>query len=147
MSESGFWKYMSKNVKHMGHFNRIESHDLSVGFPDVEYCIASCCSTIELKYGANEVPEIRPSQVRWFNKRIKHGGNPWLFAHIIVKGEDHYLLFKGKHVKILCKSDDLAEWFSLSHRSWTGKVDWSSLIRVLQTKLPHSISSSGSTTE
>jgi len=76
MSESALWKHMKKNIGHLGHFSRVESHETSSGIPDVDYCIRGVEGHIELKFARGKIPKIRGTQVRWFRDRAKQGGNP-----------------------------------------------------------------------
>lgn len=80
MKESQFRKFLCGQIKTLGgHASKVESHDLSAGIPDVDYCLESVENHIELKVGSKEVwPEIRPTQCLWFNKRIKAGGKPFI---------------------------------------------------------------------
>ena len=125
MSEANFWKEIKKNIGHIGQWSRIESHATANGFPDTVFTMSSNSAFIELKQEDNETktPEIRPSQVRWFRKNIKNGGNSWLFSKI----GNMYLLHKGEHVPTLCESD-IAIWKELAHLIWTDDMEWDEFI-------------------
>ena len=128
MSEANFWKEIKKNVGHIGHWNRIESHATADGFPDTAFSINGVGGTIELKYVASDLvpPDIRASQVRWFRKNVKNGGNCWLFSKI----GNLYLLHKGYHVEFI-HDFNVDYWKMHAEGKWENKVDWDEFIALI----------------
>jgi hypothetical protein len=98
MDEQGFWKKLCRKLPR-GDYSRIESA-VTPGFPDVSYCVDGVEGMLELKYRA-EAPKrsttpvfpdnkgLRPQQVAWMCKRLRHGGRVFLAAGL---GKDVYLI-------------------------------------------------------
>ena len=131
MSENKFWDSIKQHIGGRGHFSRVESHETSSGIPDVDFCIDGVEGHIELKYSVNKVPKIRPSQGRWFRYRVMRGGNPWLLCHIVINGENRYLLFEGRDVTRILETNELADWITFSRMDWKGKIEWKMLVMLL----------------
>ena len=131
MSEGDLWKDMHKNVNHLGHFSRVESHETSAGIPDVDYCINGTEGHVELKFGRDRAPKIRATQVKWFRNRVRAGGKPWLFTEIRTAKRSIYMLHEGKHVGHLARMKDLGVWRSTAKVIWDGSMDWRLLISIL----------------
>lgn len=97
MSEASFWKYLCKLLPKEGHYSRIESHDTSVGFPDVAYTLNGNSGTIELKdakrpgakYPFSKESGLRKSQLRWIEAEVTAHGNVGLALQC---GDRVYLL-------------------------------------------------------
>jgi hypothetical protein len=78
VSESSFWRYLSKLLPKEGHFTRIEAHDTAVGFPDIHYTLNGTSGTIELKdakrpgakYPFKGESGLRRSQITWMQQEI-----------------------------------------------------------------------------
>ena len=131
MSESHLWKDMKKNIGHLGHFSRVESHETSSGIPDVDYCIRGIEGHVELKFARGKIPKIRGTQVRWFRDRVKQGGSPWLFTHMIVEGDDCYMLHQGKVVGDLARAKEQRDWARTAFVMWVDDMNWHELIEYL----------------
>ena len=131
MSESALWKDMKKNIGHLGHFSRVESHETSSGIPDVDFCINGTEGHIELKFSRDKTPKIRSSQVTWFRRRRKEGGNPWLFTHMILKGKDYYLLHDASKISGLATNRNVADWITASIFRWISYMDWKELVECI----------------
>lgn len=131
MSEGKLWKEMSKNIGHLGHFSRVESHETSSGIPDVDYCINGTEGHVELKHGNNSAPRIRGTQVRWFRHRIKAGGYPWMFTHIVIKKKDYYMLHKAAQMIELATERDVDVWLNTAAFVWSGSMGWHELVECL----------------
>lgn len=68
------------------HWNAIETWALQAGVPDAEYCTPDGVSGwVEFKaFGKNgEKPTLRPAQIGWIDRRLRHKGN----VHIFIKKE------------------------------------------------------------
>lgn len=128
MSEANLWEEMKKSIGHFGHFSRIESHDTSPGFPDVNFCVLGFEGNVELKFSDDlkHMPEIRPSQIRWMNKRVKCGGNPWL----LVKWGNTYMLIRGQYAKFIYKSNNIDLWVNYSVRTWS-TMNWAEMLDIM----------------
>lgn len=133
-SEAAFWQEIKRNIGHLGHWSRIESHSTSEGFPDTSLTAAELEVKIELKY-TNRIhaPEIRPSQVRWFRKNVKWGGNPLLFVKVQrLDNTNYWLLFNGvRVVNGLYKLKKTRQWMALADYKWADTMDWDELWKVL----------------
>jgi hypothetical protein len=85
MSESSFWKYLSKLLP-TGHYTRVESHDTAAGFPDVHYTLNGNSGTIELKDAKRPGAKhpfkgesgLRRSQITWMTNECDAGGRVFL---------------------------------------------------------------------
>lgn len=56
-------------------FQSIESHSTGKGTPDTNYCFNGCEGWIEYKKTeANKVRAMKPEQVAWCERRLRHGG-------------------------------------------------------------------------
>jgi len=132
MSEANFWKEIKKNIGHIGHWSRIESHATADGFPDTAWTVMGTEAKIELKHGTiKKKIEIRPSQVRWFRKNVKNGGRPWLFAKIDNMVSPIYLLFKGETVLEIYNITDTNTLAEMSDYAWIGKVPWDKFVEII----------------
>ena len=131
MSEANFWKEIKKNVGHLGHWTRIESHATADGFPDTVLTIDAYETKIELKHAIDKVPEIRPSQVRWFRKNVRNGGKPWVFAKIEINGVNNYFLIHGYMVQNMYDKP-LEFWLRTNIIKWEGKIDWNEFIKHIR---------------
>ena len=131
MSESALWKDMKKNIGHLGHFSRVESHETSSGIPDVDFCINGTEGHIELKFGRNKAPKIRGSQGKWFKRRVEAGGNPWMFAHLVIDKTDYYVLYSGHIVANLTTERNTAIWVDRATKTWKGYRDWNEFVKHL----------------
>lgn len=133
-SEALFWKEIRDNVGHAGHWDRIESHSTSNGFPDTSFTIKGIEGKVELKYGIDS--EVRPSQVRWFRKNATNKGNCWLFTKLEIDGKMLYMLFLGKvigNIKTQEESSfkDVKFWKMRANNTWEDKPDWDEFINVI----------------
>lgn len=77
---------------------RIESGGTGLGIPDLNYCFNGREGWIELKgiVGGFKVG-MRPGQVAWIERRIRHGGKVLIF----VRKADEAWLFDGNKVRDL----------------------------------------------
>ena len=133
MSEAALWKDMRRNIGHLGHFSRVESHESSAGIPDVDFCIAGVEGHVELKFGTDtKAPKIRPTQAKWFRDRVKEEGKPWMFTLIGVKCRSVYMLHEGSWVPHLAENPyDFDLWLGSACRVWDGSMDWRELVSIL----------------
>lgn len=98
MDEHSFWKKLQRHLPR-GDYSRIESA-VTPGFPDVSYCVDGVEGMLELKY-RSEAPKrdstsvfpdgkgLRPQQVAWMCKRLRHGGRVFMAAGV---GKATYLI-------------------------------------------------------
>lgn len=130
--EDDIWKKIKQNIGRKGHFSRIESPVMAPGFPDINYCFYGIEGTLELKYGRDECPEIRPTQVRWINNRIQHGGRVWILVLIVLAGVKNYYLVRGNHARALAEAhqyNDIRIYRSLATEIWRGSINWGTLLQ------------------
>lgn len=131
MSEQHMWEEIRDNIGHLGHFCRVESGLTSPGIPDIEYCIEGVRNNLELKHADKKArPKVRPTQVRWFRKRNRAGGRPWLFLRDDRGVTPMYYLFDCKTVPKLARLH-VDEWLPLAFRTWAGKMDWHQFFGML----------------
>src|SRR4030067_1055575 len=68
--------------QHGAHVSMVESHAVSIGIPDLNYCINGREGWIELKtIHGDEMPKIRTAQRRWARVRVAAGGRIWFLCH------------------------------------------------------------------
>lgn len=88
MNENNTWEWLRDIALPEGHYSRIESPDTAPGFPDVHFEIGMVSGVIELKYGTGHVPfpneekGLHKTQLRWFKKSVREGGNCWIIAEV-----------------------------------------------------------------
>lgn len=130
MSEDAFWDEIRRNIGKQGHFDRIESGYTSPGIPDVGYCIQGSGGLLELKYmDKKSRPKIRPSQVTWFRKRVRHGGHPLLLLKDMRFGRDYFLFYGHKVPELAAVKPH--DWPMMADKRWHGSMHWEGLIREL----------------
>ena len=111
MREKNLWKWL-RLVLPQGQYSRIESGDISPGFPDVDWQIGSYDQSFsgkfELKSAKDpnaEVPfpdektGLHRSQQLWIKEHVRFGGNVWIIAEVgkivyVISGRN-YRLFNG----------------------------------------------------
>lgn len=139
MSEQLFWKYLKRGLVKANqqkiHLERVESHALSSGTPDVDFCIVGHMGKIELKYANddNPVPDIRPSQVRWMRKRFRAGGNVWVLTQFFNDKEDMvaYGLTRGDKAEGLALAKTQSQYLKLQDFVWADELNFSELISLI----------------
>jgi hypothetical protein len=133
MSEANLWQELKTTMEfcpHPGwHASRVESHALSAGIPDVDYCYLGD-GHIELKYGHVHMmmPEIRDTQIRWMLSRSSVGGK----VYILTKLQQHtdprsfeYLWHRGAMAMELYKDRSYDFWFNsrMNDNYWELNLD------------------------
>jgi len=100
-----------------GHVSRVEAAASAAGIPDLDYCLTGKESHIELKYGhSQKMPELRPSQVRWFRDRVKAGGRPFILC---LDGDtDFVYLVRGIDACELKGKQPISKWRDTSILEW-----------------------------
>ncbi len=133
MSEQDLWEYTDQSIGDLGHFSRVESHLMSAGIPDVDFCIEGTEGHIELKYGFNKVPKIRGSQARWFRNRVRAGGKPWMFTLLeYTNHSPRYLLHEAEGVVYLAAANwARAIWIGTAVKRWDTYVEWSEFLDTI----------------
>ena len=109
--------------KHLPTFDwqRIESGSTGSGIPDLNFCKSHIEGWIENKSAAHWRVDIRPMQVAWAERRLRHGGRVFLAVR---RADTELWLFSGKLMRALidCRIDAVP---NLGH--WTGgaaRWDW-----------------------
>lgn len=99
-----------------GHASPIESHDVSAGIPDINYCIKGHEGHIELKVGKDSrPPALRPTQHRWAVLRNRAEGT---FFYLFLNNSDgNVYLIDGCDVQGLVQARTKA-WANLASASW-----------------------------
>ena len=115
MSETILWNELNSEMQLSArwHATRVESHALSSGIPDVDYCFSGD-GHIELKWGFvnKKMPEIRDSQIRWITKRTLVGGKVFILTKLEHSEGPQYLVHKGDFVSQLRIGRDYEYWFN-----------------------------------
>lgn len=121
MSESKFSKTVCAIIKSGcgGHVSQVEAAASAAGIPDLDYCVGGNEGHIELKYGhKNKMPELRPSQVRWFKKRVGAGGSPFFLC--LNNDTDEVYYIEGIRAENLAGSLPIHEW--KMQATWRRKI-------------------------
>lgn len=137
MSEAAFSDEVRRELDKYGHFSMVESHAVTAGFPDIDFCVLGKDGHMELKYSDDgKPPDIRRSQVIWFKHRVAAGSEPWIFAKVMHKGEWYYLLIEGKDMLKLARARKLTKWIELARNIGMdmGKEDWRKIAGILAKK-------------
>jgi hypothetical protein len=120
--EQAFWRNNLREIfDKWGHASRIESPATAAGFPDVSFCCNGLECIIELKAGTpDNLPEIRPMQVKWFNHRMKAGGRPIILTKIDRKdsGTFYIMIHEGSAIDNLYIATELTQWIGTSIKCW-----------------------------
>jgi len=126
MSEAKLWTTVKNGVGHIGHWDRIESHAVSQGRPDVNWCHEGDVVDIELKvYNPKKGGFIlRANQNAWMANRLRHGGKVFILARFDSVGGPIYLLIPGTRRKELIHERSYEAWHNQSIWAWEQKVDW-----------------------
>ncbi len=135
-SENALWQTFKRNMSVFGRFDRHEDK-LSLGVPDISYCIFNGASKgwIELKYV--EAPPKRAStifridhftreQKAWLRGRGESGDNCWVFLQM---GREYYL-FDWASAQLI----NTLPWFETREyacRGWYDGMNWPSLAQLL----------------
>jgi hypothetical protein len=138
MSESRLRKYLTDNLNSFScHMCMVESHAVSAGIPDLNYCLNGKEGWIELKWWTNTNPaQFRPTQIAWFRRRVAAGGKPLvIWGHDLGERTKFYAM-EGKNVPSLARSQELKQWERSSFCSWDGKINFSALLLILATGEP-----------
>ncbi len=90
------------------HWQSIETHLVSSGVPDANYCIDGVEGWIEFKFiKQGWMPRIQPGQVGWILRRTRAGGRVFIAvrrrvaASARVFASDNLYLFPGQYVREL----------------------------------------------
>lgn len=91
VSEVQLWDWL-KGLLPLGRYDRIESTDTALGFPDVDYCLSKGLSgNLELKDARfpqrrppfkNEEDGLHGTQLHWMRENNKFGGVCWIVARV-----------------------------------------------------------------
>lgn len=141
MSEGEFVTEIEKGIEIIdsnAHISKVESHLTAAGIPDFDFCFDGAEGHMEIKFsGDKNAPHIRPSQVKWFKKRAKAGGCPWLFAKLRVNNNWCYALFSPIAVPELAVTKKSIDWIRWTNNMWTGKMtkrDWFNFYNIVRDK-------------
>jgi hypothetical protein len=127
-SDDGLRSLITRYLPHPHHIQAIELSLRQRGVPDMNICIDSIETWLELKATAGWAVMLRPGQIGWAVTRIRHGGRVTIAVRRRtlggkrVKPADELWLLDGKFAREL-KADGL-RW-ALSHPPallgrWTG---------------------------
>lgn len=133
MSEARLWRTMRDAVNHTGHWDRIESHAVSQGRPDVDCCVAGREAQIELKiYDPKRGGFVlRANQNSWMYNRVKAGGNVWILARYDFAEKPLYLLIPGNRSRALIHDRSFETWKENSAVIWESMPNWTDLLEIV----------------
>jgi hypothetical protein len=136
MTEKRLWGALKEGLDHAGHFDRIESHAVSQGRPDVNYCIDGREGDIELKIFDRKRGGfiLRSSQNAWFCNRVRSGSTRCfiLARYDADNGRAFYLLIDGKNSRALIHDRSYEGWLKQARTIWEEKINWSELKAALK---------------
>lgn len=73
--DGGLWQELRPRLRELRwDMQRIETGIIGAGVPDVNICKQGCDVWLELKWTPGWKPRIRPEQIGWAERRIRHGG-------------------------------------------------------------------------
>ena len=102
------------NLKHFD-FQPIEMFLLAAGVPDLNFCCRGRDRWIELKMTRANAVTVRPAQVGWIERRLRHGGRVFVAVRRMRKDADDLLLYAGadaRHLQVagLAGAEPLGRW-------------------------------------
>jgi hypothetical protein len=138
MSEQRLRKYLIDNLNSATcHISQVESHAVSAGIPDLNYCVDGVEGWIELKWWYKSKPaQFRPTQIAWFRRRVTAGGKPFVVWAHDLDGPPKFVLMEGKNVPSLARSQEIKDWYKCSVRQWDGTIPFGLLLRILASREP-----------
>jgi hypothetical protein len=89
--------------KYLPHFDwqAVETGLTGRGIPDANYCYKGIEGWIEYKQTQANAVGIRPEQVGWIERRVRHGGRVFIATRHQSKDRDDLYLFSGEHARNL----------------------------------------------
>lgn len=134
MSEARLWKTTKAAVGHVGHWDRIESHAVSQGRPDVNVCIEGDVFDIELKiYDPRKNGFVlRANQNAWMLNRTRNGGRVFIFARFDSVTGPYYLLIPGTRSRELIHERSFEAWRAQAIWVWEGTPDWQIFLNLVR---------------
>lgn len=135
MTEKRLWQTLKDGMDHTGHFDRIESHAVSQGRPDVNYCIDGCVGDIELKIFDRKRGGfvLRANQNAWLCQRVRAKGRCFVLArHDDSFGNQTFLLIEGNRSRALIHDRSFETWRDQAKMVWPGRINFSELKAVLK---------------
>lgn len=135
MSEAKLWRTVRDAIGHIGHVERIESHAVSQGRPDVNWCHESQTADIELKIFDPRRGGfvLRANQNAWMCQRTKAGGKVYIFARFDSVDGPIYLLIPGARSRALIHDRSYEGWYKQAIWVWEGTPDWAIFQRLVLT--------------
>src|SRR5690554_4065341 len=133
MSEARLWRTLRDAVGKKGHWDRIESHAVSQGRPDVNACRRGKTVDIELKvYDVRRGGFVlRSSQNTWMINRTRAGGRVWIFARFDHVDGETYFLIPGERSRSLIHDRSVDGWLGQATHVWENKPDWGDFLGVV----------------
>ena len=135
MTEKALWTTVKDAIGHIGHFDRIESHAVTQGRPDVNYCISGVTGDVELKVFDKRKGGfvLRANQNAWFCNRNKAGAKTiFILARYDNEyGNKTYLLIHGSKSRELIHDRSYDGWEQQATMKWFGVPDWVQLRNAL----------------
>lgn len=77
--DGGLWKHVRRGLSGWD-LQRIESSLTGGGIPDANACCNGVDVWMELKWTSGWKPRIRPEQIGWSERRIRHGGRVFMLT-------------------------------------------------------------------
>jgi len=127
MIDGGLSQHIQRYLPHWD-WQRVESSAIASGVPDLNGCYNGVEVWVELKQTGAWALDIRPAQIAWAEKRVRHGGRVFMavrrhcFAGPRREAVDELHLFSGHQVRDLS-----AVGLERAHKLgiWEGRpADW-----------------------
>lgn len=121
------------NLWHQGHFCSVESPRSSPGIPDIDYCSGGIEGHLELKVWGRNSPTLRPTQIKWFEDRVKAGGYPLILTMLqTICNNDQFLVHPGSMIRKLHMNKTRRYWIKTAYVKWDDNVNYPQLLALLQ---------------
>lgn len=120
-------------LRSMGFVNRVESHETSIGIPDICIILSQGGGTqwIELKYTADNKVVIRPAQIMWIRQAQRMGYRPVILTRV-VKEKEVLHMFHRSNTPL--ETDSLKEWELTADWIWGEDINYAELEEMLRGK-------------
>jgi hypothetical protein len=113
----------------MGHVSRVESHETSIGIPDVYITLmGGIRHWIELKFSKGRRVILRPSQIMWFRQQRRVGYRPIILTKVIAEGKTYYMYHRS-HIP---DTDVLQDWENTADHVWDDRINYAELEDLLR---------------
>jgi hypothetical protein len=116
--ETSYRRAIVPQLVTMGQVSVVESHDTSVGIPDLNFCAkVGYEAWLELKWVYEDrMPNIRPAQVAWHRRRSEISPNSFV---LVGTWEGEHILIPSHSAETMkTMPNDLETWRAVSYGWW-----------------------------